>query len=57
MGLCCLLIGCVSFEEVFFMVEEGDSIKVDKFVRDIYGGDYIKFGLLGDLVVSRLVFR
>lgn len=37
------------------MAEEGDSTKVDKLVRDIYGGDYNKFGLPGDLVASRLI--
>lgn len=37
------------------MAEDGDSTKVDKLVRDIYGGDYTKFGLPGDLVASRLV--
>ena len=38
------------------MAEEGDSTKVDKLVRDIYGGDYTKFGLPGDLVASRLIY-
>ena len=57
MGLCCLLTGCASFEEALSMAEEGDSTKVDKLVRDIYGGDYTKFGLPGDSVASRLVFR
>lgn len=55
LGLCCLLTGCASFEEALSMAEEGDSTKVDKLVRDIYGGDYSKFGLLGDLVASRLI--
>jgi len=36
------------------MAEEGDSTKVDKLVRDIYGGDYTKFGLPGDSIASRL---
>lgn len=52
LGLCCLLTGCESFEEALSMAEEGDSTKVDKLVRDIYGGDYTKFGLPGDLVAS-----
>lgn len=30
----------------------GDSTKVDKLVGDIYGGDYDRFGLSGDLVAS-----
>ena len=55
LGLCCLLTGCASFEEALSMAEEGDSTKVDKLVRDIYGGDYPKFGLPGDLVASRLI--
>lgn len=38
------------------MAEEGDSTKVDKLVRDIYGGDYTKFGLPGDSIASRLFF-
>lgn len=53
--MCCLLTGCESFEEALSMAEEGDSTKVDKLVRDIYGGDYTKFGLPGDLVASRLI--
>jgi len=52
LGLCCLLTGCASFEEALSMAEDGDSTKVDKLVRDIYGGDYTKFGLPGDLVAS-----
>lgn len=53
LGLCCLLTGCATFEEALSMAEEGDNTKVDKLVRDIYGGDYTKFGLPGDLVASR----
>lgn len=30
----------------------GDHTKVDKLVRDIYGGDYERFGLPGNLVAS-----
>lgn len=30
----------------------GDHTKVDKLVRDIYGGDYERFGLPGSLVAS-----
>lgn len=52
-GFCCFFIGCIIFEEVFEMVFRGDSIKVDKLVRDIYGGDYERFGLLGWVVVLR----
>jgi type II pantothenate kinase len=52
LGLCCLLTGCTSFEEAIKLAAKGDSTKVDKLVRDIYGGDYSKFGLNGDLVAS-----
>jgi len=31
----------------------GDNSICDKLVSDIYGGDYEKFGLKGDLVASR----
>ncbi len=53
LGLCALLAGTSSFEEAISLAEKGDSNKVDKLVRDIYGGDYDKFGLPGDLVASR----
>ena len=43
-GLCCLLTGCTTFEEALEMASRGDSTKVDKLVRDIYGGDYERFG-------------
>lgn len=52
-GLCSLLVGVDSFEEAITLAEEGDSHRVDKLVRDIYGGDYEKFGLGGDVVASR----
>lgn len=57
LGLCCLLTSCASFEEALSMAEEGDSTKVDKLVRDIYGGDYTKFGLPGDSIASRLLLK
>ncbi|KAI2593979.1 PANK2 isoform 2, partial [Pan troglodytes] len=34
------------------MASRGDSTKVDKLVRDIYGGDYERFGLPGWAVAS-----
>lgn len=34
------------------MAAKGDNRKVDKLVRDIYGGDYGKFALSGDTVAS-----
>ncbi|NWZ42507.1 PANK2 kinase, partial [Brachypodius atriceps] len=54
-GLCCLLTGCSTFEEALEMASHGDSTKVDKLVRDIYGGDYERFGLPGWAVASRRV--
>ncbi|KAJ7417982.1 pantothenate kinase 2 [Pitangus sulphuratus] len=51
-GLCCLLTGCSTFEEALEMASQGDSTKVDKLVRDIYGGDYERFGLPGWAVAS-----
>ncbi|XP_015199334.1 pantothenate kinase 2, mitochondrial isoform X2 [Lepisosteus oculatus] len=52
LGLCCLLTGCSTFEEALEMALCGDSTKVDKLVRDIYGGDYERFGLPGWAVAS-----
>lgn len=53
LGLCCLLTDCNSFEEAIDLAASGDNTRVDKLVRDIYGGDYERFGLPGDLVASR----
>ncbi|KAL7873845.1 hypothetical protein AOLI_G00129160 [Acnodon oligacanthus] len=52
LGLCCLLTGCETFEEALEMASKGDSTNVDKLVRDIYGGDYQRFGLQGSAVAS-----
>ncbi|KAL1122791.1 hypothetical protein AAG570_003117 [Ranatra chinensis] len=52
LGLCCLLTGCNTFEEAIELATKGDNTKVDKLVKDIYGGDYDRFGLPGDLVAS-----
>ncbi|CAG9769463.1 unnamed protein product [Ceutorhynchus assimilis] len=52
LGLCCLLTGCNTFEEAISLAADGDHTHVDKLVKDIYGGDYAKFGLPGDLVAS-----
>ncbi|KAL3863289.1 hypothetical protein ACJMK2_005054 [Sinanodonta woodiana] len=52
LGLCCLLTGCETFEEAIELAADGDSTKVDKLVKDIYGGDYEKFRLTGDTVAS-----
>ena len=35
------------------MAAKGDSTNADKLVRDIYGGDYERFGLQGAAVASR----
>jgi type II pantothenate kinase len=51
-GLCAMLIGTDSFDEAIEMAEKGDATKVDKLVRDIYGGSYDKFGLGGEIVAS-----
>lgn len=53
LGLCCLLTGCNTFEDAIQLATKGDHKNVDKLVRDIYGGDYERFGLPGDLVASR----
>ncbi|CAL1531849.1 unnamed protein product [Lymnaea stagnalis] len=50
LGLCCLLTGCETFEEAIGLASQGDSRNIDKLVKDIYGGDYGKFGLKGDTV-------
>ncbi|XP_014282987.1 pantothenate kinase 3 isoform X2 [Halyomorpha halys] len=52
LGLCCLLTGCKTFEEAIELATCGDNTKVDKLVKDIYGGDYARFGLPGELVAS-----
>lgn len=53
LGLCCLLTGCDTYEEAIALAERGDSTNVDKLVKDIYGGDYLKFNLRGNTVASR----
>lgn len=52
LGLCCLLTGCSTFDEAIKLANCGNSTNVDKLVKDIYGGDYPKFGLTGDTVAS-----
>ena len=52
LGLCCLLTGCQTYEEAIALAAAGDSNKVDRRVRDIYGGNYGRFGLNGDVVAS-----
>lgn len=53
LGLCCLLTGCSSFEEAIELAALGDNTKVDKLVKDIYGGGYERFDLDGNIVASR----
>ena len=53
LGLCCLLTGCETFEEAIELASVGDNRNVDKLVKDIYGGDYKRFGLKGEAVASR----
>ncbi|XP_073729188.1 pantothenate kinase 2, mitochondrial isoform X1 [Misgurnus anguillicaudatus] len=52
LGLCCLLTGCSTFEDALAMASEGESTRVDKLVREIYGGDYERFGLPAWAVAS-----
>jgi len=52
LGLSCLLTQCATFEEALTLAARGDNKNVDKLVRDIYGGDYDRFGLSGDIVAS-----
>lgn len=52
LGLCCLLTGCNTFEEAIELATRGDNNRVDRLVKDIYGGGYEKFGLPGELVAS-----
>ena len=41
-----------SLSQAIQLATKGDHTKVDKLVRDIYGGDYERFGLPGSLVAS-----
>lgn len=52
LGLACLLTGCGTYEEAIHLAERGDSFKVDRLVRDIYGGDCKRFRLAGNVVAS-----
>mmetsp|Transcript_15712 Transcript_15712/g.31740 ORF Transcript_15712/g.31740 Transcript_15712/m.31740 type:complete len:697 (-) Transcript_15712:84-2174(-) len=51
-GLCRLLTGCESYEEVLDFAERGDASVVDMLVRDIYGGEYAGSKLTGSMVAS-----
>ena len=52
LGLTTLLTACQTFEEAIALAEQGDHKNVDKLVKDIYGGDYSRFGLPSDIVAS-----
>ncbi|XP_037953775.1 pantothenate kinase 1-like [Teleopsis dalmanni] len=52
LGLCSLLTGSKTFEEAIELATAGDNKKVDKLVRDIYGGDYERFQLKADFIAS-----
>jgi len=51
-GLCKLLTGCSSFEEILALTKTGDNKPVDMLVGDIYGRDYEKVGLPSDVIAS-----
>ncbi|KAI0980314.1 hypothetical protein GJ496_005185 [Pomphorhynchus laevis] len=52
LGLCKLLTGATSFEEALQLALNGDSNNIDTLVKDIYGGDYKRFNLHGNVVAS-----
>lgn len=52
LGLCSLLTQCKTYDEAIRLAKAGSSRKIDKLVKDIYGGDYPKFNLSGDTVAS-----
>ena len=41
-----------TFEEAMDLCRAGDAERVDKLVKDIYGGDYTKVGLKGEVTAS-----
>ena len=52
LGLCRLLTKCKSFKDLIDLSAHGNSETVNMLVRDIYGGDYQKFGLKASTVAS-----
>lgn len=50
LGLTMMLTGCSTYEEAVELAKDGDHKRVDKLIRDIYGGDYCKFNLPADVV-------
>ena len=57
LGLCSLLTQTENFDEAIKLAEKGNHAKVDKLVKDIYGMDYTKLGLTGEVVASRYVCK
>jgi pantothenate kinase len=51
-GMARLMTDASTFEEVMELCRKGDAGQVDKLVKDIYGGDYAKVGLKGDVIAS-----
>ena len=52
-GLCRLLTGCTSFDQILELSSHGDNSQVDMLVGDIYGGrDYASIGLSADTIAS-----
>lgn len=52
LGLCSLLTQCKTYDEAIRLAKAGSSSRIDKLVKDIYGGDYPKFNLSGSTVAS-----
>ena len=52
-GLCRLLTGATSFDEMLELSSQGNSANVDMLVGDIYGGrNYETMGLSADMIAS-----
>ncbi len=51
-GLCHMLTGLTSFDEMLQQAEHGENAAVDLLVGDIYGGDYSAVGLKSSTIAS-----
>lgn len=51
-GLCHLLTGATSFDEMLELSKDGHAENVDLLVGDIYGSDYEKVGLSAKTIAS-----
>ncbi|KAI5287018.1 hypothetical protein KEM54_006307 [Ascosphaera aggregata] len=51
-GICSLLTGVKSFDQMLHLADEGDNAGVDMLVGDIYGTDYNKIGLKKTAIAS-----